>query len=183
MTPPFLPRLRELFQDAGGRPLAQAASVSPAGRPEVRTVVLRGLGAEGDAWFASDARSGKVVALAATPYLELCLWWPARGVQWRLSGRTSTHLDDDLAEATWLALPADTRELFASPAPGPPRPGPLAAATSGPPTDAAGDRPPTTFMTIRLVPDRCERLTLGSPLKRVLWTLADERWRETELVP
>jgi hypothetical protein len=148
--------------------------------PEVRTVVLRHLAPDGSATFASDARSAKMAALTAGGWLELCLWRPEVGLQLRLLGRAQVHRFDDHAVAVWTALPLDTRELFASPAPGSPLRDAPATEAAGP---ESGDRPPATFAAVRLTPRRCDRLELGPPLRRRIWTLDEDRWRSEDVVP
>jgi hypothetical protein len=181
VEPPFLPHLLAAFEAAHGRPLAQAATVSAAGRPEVRTVVLRDLGADGSPSFASDARSTKMGPLGDGGWLELCLWRPEVGVQLRLLGRARVHSADDAhALAVWTALPLDTRALFFSEAPGVPL---HAASATEPPKPALDDPPPATFAVVRLAPERCDRLELGPPLRRRTWTLEGPGWRSEEVVP
>ncbi len=187
MAPPYLAELLLAFHAAGGRPLAQAATVSPAGAPQVRTVVLRGLGASGDVWFASDARSEKMTALALTPRLELCLFDASAGVQWRVAGSAGVHRHDGLAERVWGELSGDSRALFFSPPPG------LALGHTGGSSPAAparvahgqerGGRPPASFAVVRLAPERCERLRLGPPLARRRWTRGWNGWQAEDVVP
>lgn len=183
MIPPFHSELKDAFEAAGGRPLAQAATVSPSGMPEVRTVVLRHLGEAGDPSFASDARSAKFQSLAARPYLELCLWRPDTGVQLRVFGRTRLHRADAHARSIWEALPAQTRRLFHSEAPGAP------LLNGGPvhrPAVEEGDHPATpapAFTVVRLLPERCDRLELGPPLRRRQWQLHEGLWRARDVVP
>lgn len=180
MKPPFLPHLRAAFEAANGRPLAQAATVSAAGRPEVRTVVLRDLGADGAPSFASDARSAKMASLGGG-WLELCLWRPEAGVQLRLLGRPRLHgAEDAHALAVWAALPPDTRALFFSEAPGVPL---RAGFTTQPPPPALDEPPPAAFAVVRLTPERCDRLELGPPLRRRIWTLEAASWRSADVVP
>ena len=183
VIPPFRPHLQAAFEAAGGRPLAQAATVSPLGMPEVRTVVLRHLGEAGDPSFASDARSPKVLSLAAKPYLELCLWRRDAGIQLRLFGRVRLHTDDGLARLVWNALPAQTRGLFHAEAPGAPLPngGPLQPPAA--PDTIRPTEPAPSFMVVRLVPERCDRLELGPPLRRRLWSLREGDWRARDVVP
>ncbi|MEJ2287697.1 MAG: pyridoxamine 5'-phosphate oxidase family protein [Deinococcales bacterium] len=180
MTPPFRSHLQAAFEAAGGRPLAQAATVSPRGLPEVRTVVLRHLGEGGDPSFASDARSAKFLSLAAHPHLELCLWRPDAGVQLRLLGRVRLHTDDAHARSIWHALPAETRALFHAEAPGGPL---LDGGPFRPPPVEDGAEPAPSFTVVRVMPQRCDRLELGPPLQRRLWSLQDGAWQARDVVP
>lgn len=178
MSAPFHAELAELFREAGGRPLAQVASVSPEGLPEVRTVVLRGLADDGGPWFVSDRRSAKFRALERRPTLELCLWWAPGGVQWRLRGRARVHRNDALASRSWDALPEATRALFFSPPPGLDLADVDRSLVRGP-----GAAAPPDFAVVAMEPERCERLLLGPPLARTSWTRASSTWRQRELVP
>ncbi len=121
-----------------------------------------------------------MAALAAGGWLELCLWRPDVGLQLRLLGRAQVHRLDDHAVAVWSALPLDTRELFASPEPGSPLRG---APATEVPVPELGDRPPITFAAVRLTPERCDRLELGPPLRRRIWTLDEGSWRSEDVVP
>lgn len=183
MEPPFTDDLRAAFLRAGGKPLAQAATVSPDGLPEVRTVVLRGLGTDAEVWFASDARTGKFASLAASPWLELCLFDAGAGVQWRLRGRAAVHAGDALARRAWRELPPATRALFFSAPPGEPLP--EGVDTAQPEGDAAATTPdpPPPFAVVRLPPARCDRLLLGPPLARRRWWLESGRWTGHAVVP
>ncbi len=180
MTLPFFRPLQAAFEAAGGRPLAQVATVSPAGRPEVRTVVLRHLAQDGAPSFATDARSAKMAALATGGWLELCLWRPDVGEQLRLLGRARVHAGDDThVLAMWAALPPDTRALFFDAAPGTP----VRDARPAPPAPTAGGPPPPSFAVVRVVPERCDHLELGPPMRRRRWTLHEGSWRAEDVVP
>lgn len=181
MAPPFLPHLQAAFAAANGRPLAQAATVSPAGRPEVRTVVLRHLGPDGAPSFATDTRSAKMASLASGGWLELCLWRPDVGVQLRLLGRAHVHrADDDHALAVWAALPLDTRALFHDAAPGTPVRDDPVAPIEAPAADAP---PPPTFAVVRVLSERCDLLQLGHEMRRRIWTLEGGGWRSDDVAP
>ncbi len=144
-------------------------------------MVLRDLGADGSPSFASDARSAKMAPLGNGGWLELCLWRPEVGVQLRLLGRARLHgADDAHALAVWTALPLDTRALFFSEEPGVPL---HTVSATEPPVPALDDPAPAAFAVVRLAPERCDRLELGPPLRRRIWTLEGVGWRSEDVVP
>ena len=102
------------------------ATVSPAGHPEVRTVVLRG--ASSTDWsfrFNTDTRSAKFAALAASPKIALHVYDPHLKVQLRLSGAAQVHIAGDQAEAAWAKSLPMSRACYAQkPAPGAELPAP-----------------------------------------------------------
>lgn len=183
VEPPFTEALKGTFEAAGGSPFAQVATVSPDGLPEVRTVVLRGLGEDGDAWFASDARSAKFRSLAANPWLELCLFDAAAGVQWRLLGRVAVHAADGHARQAWGALSRGTQALFHAPPPGGQLEVEAAWRQEADQATRDGAPMPESFALVRLPPVRCDQLALGPPLRRRLWQLTDGTWIGREVVP
>lgn len=141
-------------------------------------MVLRHLGEASDPFFASDARSAKFAALASHPWLELCLWQASVGIQLRLRGRAVAHSGDAVAVAMWNGLPRETRKLFFSPPPGQPLTGPASGSTTAPQLD-----PPSWFAVVRVPPQRFERLKLGPPLERRLWTDGVGGWTVQDVVP
>jgi len=162
-------KLEQVLADAFGR-LARAvadrrsafhtptlATVGPDGAPEARTLVLRGFDAEARAVrLHSDARSGKVAALAREPRAQLHLYDAGAKLQLRLSGRATVHLGDDVADAAWGGSRDFSRMCYAvEPAPGTPVEAPPAA-----PRDAEGGR--ANFAVILLRFDLLESLELAA---------------------
>ncbi|WP_420392442.1 pyridoxamine 5'-phosphate oxidase family protein [Acuticoccus sp.] len=81
------------------------ATVNADGRPEARTVVLRGADrAARTVRFHTDLRAGKVGDLADRPELAAVLYDHDAKVQVRLSGGATLHHRDDLAASTWAGM-------------------------------------------------------------------------------
>jgi hypothetical protein len=156
------------------------ATVAADGAPEARTLVLRGFDpARREVRLHSDARSGKVAALAREPRAALHLYDPTAKLQLRLAGRATLHGADAVAEAAWAASREMSRMCYAvEPGPGTPVAAPPAA-----PTDPAGGRAHFTAILLRF--DRLDWLELahaGHRRARFDWDAADAR-AATWLVP
>ncbi|MBB2964803.1 pyridoxamine 5'-phosphate oxidase family protein [Methylobacterium sp. R2-1] len=96
------------------------ATVDAAGRPRLRTVVLRAAEAgEGRLRFHCDRRSDKARELAESGLAALHVYDPPAKLQLRLEGRARLHRDDALADAAWAAALAMSRVCYGvEPAPG-----------------------------------------------------------------
>lgn len=109
-------------------PLAAArhpvlATVSPEGRPEARTVVLRGADrATGRVELHTDGGSSKIASLRASPHAQLMVWDDAPMLQIRLS--TAVEMRSGTAVAReWTRIPDGSRMAYgAAPTPGTPIP-------------------------------------------------------------
>ncbi|WP_372619708.1 pyridoxamine 5'-phosphate oxidase family protein [Falsiroseomonas sp.] len=132
------------------------ATIGADGAPEARTLVLRGFEpASRQLRLHSDARSGKVAALARDPRCQLHLYDAAAKLQLRLSGRAALH-DDALADAAWRDSRQSSRMCYAvEPGPGTP-----VAAPPPAPRDAEAGR--GWFRVILLRFDRLEWLELAA---------------------
>lgn len=170
---PWLDGWRRAFAVHRGAALAQAATVSSTGLPEVRTVVVRGLSTDGSPYFATDVRSSKVQAVRSGSEIELCLWFPEPAVQFRLRGPAAAigakagswaPVRRDL----WRALREPDRRAFGGPAPGTVLDGSDA-------TPAATEAPHPNFSILIVTPLRFERLELGDPHVRHVWLWEDGR--------
>jgi len=81
---------KEWFEEAGkaevNEPNAMAlATVTPEGKPEVRTVLLKGI--ENDSiQFFTNYKSDKALELEEKPYVSCCFWWAELERQVRVSG-------------------------------------------------------------------------------------------------
>lgn len=112
-----------LAEAAAGRELAprlmQVATIGGDGAPRLRTVMLRGVEAEG--WhitFHTDATSSKAAELAADPRLEAHLWRQDLQLMLRLRGRaTLIRPPDPRAKAAWESLPGRARHVYRLTAP------------------------------------------------------------------
>ena len=102
----------------------QLATVAPDGRPNLRTLVLRGL-EHGMAEMHTDARAGKARDILHANAVALLAWSAADHLQIRLSGTASLHRDDDVAASRWDRLSSNARKPYglradpASPIPDP----------------------------------------------------------------
>lgn len=173
---------REFAADAHGS-LAQAATISPTGDPEVRTVVLRGLSADGCPYFTTDARSDKARAVRAGSNVALCVWWSDSSTQIRLRGPATMIGDAEagawkpVRDALWAAHRDTERRGFTGPPPGTR----LGTATDLP---AAPDRTHPNFAILIVTPTRFDRLELGDPHVRHAWEWSEVGgWQGGRLAP
>lgn len=89
------------------------ATVGPDGRPQVRTVVLRGFDAAARlATVHSDLRAAKVAALRADPAAALHVWDDGAQVQVRIDGTAAISANDELARAEWARLHEGSRAAY-----------------------------------------------------------------------
>jgi pyridoxine/pyridoxamine 5'-phosphate oxidase len=97
------------------------ATVSPEGRPEARTVVLRGANrADGTVEVHTDGGSDKVRSLAVTPLAQLHVWDEKAKLQIRVSARVTLQTGEAVAHK-WTRVPDGSRMAYgASPNPGTP---------------------------------------------------------------
>lgn len=91
------------------------ATVGPNGRPQVRTVVLRGFDPAGRLLTVhSDIRAAKVTALRANPDVALHVWDDGAQVQIRIDGAAAVSANDELARAEWARLHEGSRAAYRS---------------------------------------------------------------------
>lgn len=191
-VPPAAPWLDLWRRDLGAHgpaPLAQAATVATGGRPEVRTVVVRGATRDGCPVFTTDVRSAKARAVQAGSAVALCLWWPDPGVQVRLRGPATLISDSDGAGSDdawtnvrarlWGAHRETERRGFAGAPPGTPwEPGALPAAPSPNAT------PHANFGLVIVTPYRFDHLLLGEPHIRTTFRWYEDRgWEGGRVTP
>ena len=98
------------------------ATVGLDGRPQVRTVVLRGFDAAARlVTVHSDLRAAKIAALRADPSAALHVWDDGAQVQVRIDGTATIAAGDDLARAEWARLHEGSRAAYSlQPAPATP---------------------------------------------------------------
>ena len=96
------------------------ATVDAAGRPRLRTVVLRAAEAEaGTLRFHCDRRSDKAREIAENGLAALHVYDGRAKLQLRVEGRARLHHDDALADAAWAAALTMSRVCYGvEPAPG-----------------------------------------------------------------
>lgn len=91
----------------------QLATLSPAGRPGLRTLVLRGFTrVPACAEMHSDARAAKVRDIAQAEAVTFLAWSAADQLQLRFDGSARVHRDDDIARARWDALSPNARNTY-----------------------------------------------------------------------
>ncbi|MCW5728418.1 pyridoxamine 5'-phosphate oxidase family protein [Parvibaculum sp.] len=105
--------LEEGASDAGS-PLRKPAlaTLSAAGAPAVRTVILRNFDRQARMLeLFTDARSAKVAELAREPRASMMFYDPRRDVQLRLTGK-AVPLTGPAAEAAWTAAGLPSRRAY-----------------------------------------------------------------------
>ncbi len=129
------------------------ATVTPEGKPQARTVVLRAADkGTGILDIHTDLQSSKVAGLRATPYAALHVWDAAARLQMRLEA-TVTILTGPDAAAIWAAVPDASRLSYGSqPAPG----NPIAQALG-----YTKQPDPVSFAVLRLTVQTIDALHLG----------------------
>jgi pyridoxamine 5'-phosphate oxidase len=97
------------------------ATVTPDGRPQARTVVLRAADKlAGTLDIHTDLQSAKVQELRATPFAALHVWDTSAHMQVRLEARVEILTGQDVA-AIWASVPEASRMSYgSSPSPGQP---------------------------------------------------------------
>lgn len=103
------------------------ATVTPDGRPQVRTVVLRAADKQAsNLEIHTDLHSTKVTELISTPFASLHVWDTAAHLQLRLEANVTILKGEEVAEI-WTRVPEASRSSYGgSPAPGQPIPEALA---------------------------------------------------------
>lgn len=109
-----LSRLEAAVHDhASGLRNVQLATVSAAGAPEVRTLVLRGFTRlPGKAELHTDIRTAKARAVADVQGVALLAWSSAEQLQLRLAGPARLHCGDAVARQRWEKLSANARGAY-----------------------------------------------------------------------
>ena len=107
---------RSLRDHEGDLRNVQLATLGPDGRPDLRTVVLRGFD-RAIAEIHSDARAGKTRDIVrAGPDgggpVALLAWSAADRLQLRFTGSATVHRDDAVARARWDELSSNGRKPY-----------------------------------------------------------------------
>ncbi len=167
----------------------QLATVRADGRPANRTVVFRGFLRETDRLTAvTSIWRAKVRELDASPWAEVCWYFPMTREQFRLGGRavvvregTGDEADQQARLDAWRELADETRQSYTWPTPGAPRDADLPFVES--PTDPEAPLP--SFALIVLDPVEVDHLELdGNPQNRWVYRRDDAgQWRGTEINP
>jgi len=150
------------------------ATVTPDGRPQARTVVLRAADKQaGSLDIHTDLRSAKVQELRATPFAALHVWDAPAHLQMRIEARVTVLTGQDVV-AIWAGVPAASRLSYgSSPAPGQP----IAQALDY--TKAAD---PAAFAVLRLSISTIDALHLGPNHRRARFDRMDG-WAGAWLAP
>ena len=103
------------------------ATVTPDGRPQARTVVLRAADKQASSLeIHTDLHSTKVIELISTPFASLHVWDTTAHLQLRLEANVTILKGEEVAEI-WARVPVLSRSSYGgSPAPGQPIPEGLA---------------------------------------------------------
>lgn len=162
------------------------ATVDDAGRPAVRTVLLKAADERGLAFF-TDARSGKARELAARPVASACMYWEPIEEQARVDGRVEPVSGDEL-EADFAGRPRAGKLLIWASEQSAPlgSKDDLRAAVAAAESRYPGDVPrPPHWAGYRLVPDRVEfwRGSRDRMHERLLYRSIDGGWSRTLLSP
>lgn len=150
------------------------ATVAGDGRPEMRTVVLRGADrAAATVECHSDTRTAKVCALRDNPHAALHVWSARHHLQLRLALRVEILTGDTVADR-WEKVPPAARVAYGTdPAPGSPIDKSLAYEK---PAD------PARFAVLLGHVTEMDVLHLGDDHRRALFA-AQTQWRGTWLAP
>lgn len=134
------------------------ATVTPDGKPQARTVVLRAADKPaGTLDIHTDLRSAKVGDLRVTPFAALHVWDASAHLQLRLEAHVTVLAGPDVA-AIWAGVPVATRLSYGSiPAPGQPIAGAL---------DYTKVPEPASFVVLRLQVSAVDALHLGPNHRR-----------------
>jgi pyridoxamine 5'-phosphate oxidase len=150
------------------------ATVTPDGRPALRTVVLRSADkASGMLEIHTDLNSEKVAQLQANPAAALHIWDARTHLQIRLQASATLHHGPDVAQI-WARVPEAARASYGiRPAPGQPIPEGL----------AYHKHPdPAAFAVLRLWLTEMDILHLGPEHRRARFTQATD-WAGEWLAP
>ena len=92
----------------------QLASVAPDGRPQIRTMVLRGFERTAPPWLEvhSDARAAKVHDITGDGRVSVLAWSSAEQLQLRFMGEATVHRGDALARDRWDGLSDGGRKPY-----------------------------------------------------------------------
>ncbi len=150
------------------------ATVSAEGRPQARTVVLRGVErARATLKVYTDLQSAKVAELRASPFAALHVWDSGAHLQIRLQAEV-TILSGAASAAIWAELPEHGRSAYGSvPAPGTPVPAAL---------DYTKIPDPSAFAILSLAVTEMDLLHLGKDHRRARFRRAAD-WAGEWLVP
>ncbi|MGL4242793.1 MAG: pyridoxamine 5'-phosphate oxidase family protein [Beijerinckiaceae bacterium] len=161
------------------------ATIGLDGRPQVRTVILRGCDVAGRTLrFHTDRRSAKVAEIATQSRVAMHFYDPGHKIQLRVSGEAAAHRDDIIADAAWAGSRLFSRQCYGI------APGPGVAIEAGPAfalpdvtEDATADGR-GNFVAVTLAIDELEWLYLAAAgHRRARFTWDTGAFSATWLVP
>lgn len=150
------------------------ATVSPDGRPEVRTVALRRASRpDAELDVHTDILTPKIAALRHAPYAELHVWLPKPRMQIRLQ-TTVEILTGTTVEDIWADVPKASRVSYGTE---PPPGTPIASVFDY-------EKPPVQarFAVLRCAVDRMDLVHLGERHRRAEFLRAND-WAGTWVAP
>jgi pyridoxamine 5'-phosphate oxidase len=123
---------RGVTDRAGGFHTPVVASVDADGKPQARTMILRGVDAFAKTLtFHTDVRSAKIAQWQKSEFVCVVFYDHKEKIQVRVDGTVSLHRDDPLADELWhAARPTSQLAYAANTAPGTSIAAPLPAAVS-----------------------------------------------------
>ena len=134
--------------------IAQVATVDAAGRPSIRSVVLRGFDADARVLrFHTDYRTAKVGVIRDRPQICVHFYDTREKVQLRLDCHARLHHQDAVCSSAWSALQPMSRACYAQDQ----APGTIAAAPELA-TSPAGDQACDAFENFAVVTARIDTL-------------------------
>lgn len=174
---PWANEINELLGATPADPASRFAylsTLSVNGDPQVRAMVMRDVRAEaGQVMFCTDARTQKAKGIEAYPIVELCWYFQASWLQFRLRGKVELHGPGSGAEdvaGIWASLSADLKKSFFWGTPGTPLAGNVEE-----PSDLSAT--PGHFRVAVLTVEEVIRLHLKtSPHNRTRYTTANGKW-------
>jgi pyridoxamine 5'-phosphate oxidase len=154
--------------------LPTIATISPAGWPEARTMVLRKADpSAGEVTLHTDLQSTKLAGLRALPRLALHVWVPKADLQIRLQA-TVTIASGDAVRTLWNRIPDHARQSYGvTPPPG----APIAHAL-----DYVKDPDPATFAVLTCQVMQMDLVHLGTDHRRAAYS-RDDDWSGQWLAP
>lgn len=199
-APPWASTLSDCIIESASDPasrFAVLATVDASGKPRVRSVVMRGCFADFncpdyqnvisdqcDFWIITDARSDKIVELHYQPWAEICWYFAASRMQFRISGEIAIYHQSQcpVRDKAWQLISETAKSQFFWPDPKKNRDGYHehdfeVSETTG--------TPPDTFVVLSINIQKVDQLTLsGTPQNRYLYHKNDNgNWDRTEVNP
>lgn len=169
--------LRAATTQRTGFTLATLATVTAAGQPRARSVIVRDFATDPErVYFATHADSDKVREMRARPAVALAFYDAANSAQLRIEGQAQLVEDPAERHRVWDTLAPHSRELYASITP----PGAALETAEAPDARTAFER--FAWISIRL--DRLDWLDLAAePHQRWQFQRTGQNWTGHPVVP